>query len=230
MFSIVKRIIYQPALETINENEIVNEYKFSRQRDNIKNGIEKVNNFKYSDSSIECSSVCNKKCSKSNNKKMNKFYFLSLLKEEGDLNWSIHGLWPQYDISTYPTFCKKVVFDENKLKPIIDDLNKYWTSNCEKNDKFWEHEWKKHGSCVFTDIDELEYFKTTIKLYKEALKLKLPYKYYNKAHKQCLIPVTMGLELLDVELLDIKIQQHNLRTESKRTESNKKIRDSLKIN
>ena len=219
MYSSLKYIFHNSSLETINENKIVNDFSFSNIKKNIVKDLNKLSN---------TTKLSDKSNNKSNNKS-NKFYFLSLLKENGELNWSIHGLWPQYTISTYPTFCKAVTFDINKLKPILDDLNKYWKSNCDKNDKFWEHEWKKHGSCVFSDIDELEYFKQTISLYKQAIEYKLPFKYYNKKHKQCLIPVTTNFELIDVELTHMELMNGEMDDYIFKQEYDKKI-DELKIN
>ena len=63
------------------------------------------------------------------------FYYLSLINSNG--SWHIHGLWPQYSTNSYPTFCKQVNFDVNKLTPIISDLNLYWYSDEEKNNDFW---------------------------------------------------------------------------------------------
>ena len=54
-------------------------------------------------------------------KETTKFYYLSLIKE-GNNEWSIHGLWPQYSKNQYPTFCKKVSFDINKLETILPEL------------------------------------------------------------------------------------------------------------
>ena len=42
-----------------------------------------------------------------NLKKDERFYYLSLIKEQN--GWSIHGLWPQYSKNKYPSFCKKVI-------------------------------------------------------------------------------------------------------------------------
>ena len=57
----------------------------------------------------------------------NNFYYLSLIKEEN--GYSIHGFWPQYSENSYPTFCKKVTFDVQKLTDILPELEKYWYSN-----------------------------------------------------------------------------------------------------
>lgn len=125
-------------------------------------------------------------------KSNNKFYYLSLIHSNN--TWHIHGLWPQYDKTCYPTYCKPVTFDINKLDPIIKNLNIYWYSNNDKNELFWKHEYEKHGSCIFTDIDEFEYFNTTLKLYLDALQKKLPEKF--KKGNKALIPVNLKFEFI----------------------------------
>lgn len=97
-------------------------------------------------------------------KENDKFYYLSLI-YDNDRGWSIHGLWPQYSKKSYPTYCKVVDFDINKLQPIIEDLHKHWYSSIEKDDEFWKHEWIKHGSCMFCECDELNYFRRALELY-----------------------------------------------------------------
>ena len=123
------------------------------------------------------------------------FYYLSLLKEDDD-SWSIHGFWPQYSTTSYPTYCRQVDFDITKLSKIIDKLNGIWYSTKEKNNLFWEHEWKKHGSCMFNKCDELSYFTTTLELYYKAIEKDLPEKYYNSLSKKCLIPVNLNFEFI----------------------------------
>ena len=123
----------------------------------------------------------------------NKFYYLSLIKEQNN-RFSIHGLWPQYSLNSYPTFCKEVTFDINKLNPILPQLNELWYSNKNNNSDFWKHEYEKHGSCVFTPLTEVEYFEKTINLYNEAIKLELPEKFYDENTKKCLIPLDLDFE------------------------------------
>ena len=125
----------------------------------------------------------------------NKFYYLSLIKEKD--SYSIHGLWPQYDKGNYPTYCRKVNFSINKLTPIINELNMYWNSYKENNDDFWKHEYEKHGSCMFKQMDEFTYFNTTLKLYKEAIALDIADMYYNEEKDLCLIPVGLELKIID---------------------------------
>lgn len=100
--------------------------------------------------------------------KPNKFYYLSLIKDDND-NYTIHGLWPQYSLNSYPSYCRVVKFELKKITPIIDKLNEYWYSNTGKNVDFWKHEYEKHGSCMFNHMDEFNYFNKSIELYEYAL-------------------------------------------------------------
>ncbi|XP_050524773.1 uncharacterized protein LOC126896220 isoform X2 [Daktulosphaira vitifoliae] len=91
--------------------------------------------------------------------------------------WTIHGIWPTKLGTIGPGFCNKtMVFDENALYGIKDDLNKYWTDielpqlnvtmdktntinitnvtmntnniTVTKKESIWQHEWEKHGTCA----------------------------------------------------------------------------------
>ena len=125
-----------------------------------------------------------------------KFYYLSLKKDSSkNNNWSIHGLWPQYSDNEYPTYCKKVDFDISKLEPILPDLNNYWYSNKDKNEVFWKHEWQKHGSCVFKEMDELEYFKTTLSLFIDAVETN-SIEENKKNENQALIPISLDFKII----------------------------------
>jgi ribonuclease I len=128
-----------------------------------------------------------------------RFYYLSLLKnaEYDELEFSIHGLWPQNSKTSFPSYCKKVVFSIEKLVPILPDLKKYWYSDREKNVDFWKHEYVKHGSCVFTPMNEYQYFKKALDLYHKAIKLNLPEKYASTDSYNVLIPVSLDFEFFE---------------------------------
>ena len=127
-------------------------------------------------------------------KKNEKFYYLSLIKEEN--GWSIHGLWPQYSENKYPSFCKKIDFNIETLNPILKELNENWYSNIDKNEDFWKHEWEKHGSCVFSEINEYEYFNKTLDLFKTAIQTGLPEEFYDKKDNKCLIPLSLDFKFI----------------------------------
>ena len=140
--------------------------------------------------------------------KSNSFYYLSLFNESKDINnpkFSIHGLWPQYNKTTYPSYCRDIIFNVDELKPIISDLNTYWYSNMEKNQDFWEHEYKKHGSCMFTKMTELQYFQKALDLYYQAKSQGLPVKFYNSDTHKCLIPVSLEFEFIKPDDVTVSI-------------------------
>ena len=126
----------------------------------------------------------------------NKFYYLSLI-NEGNNQWSIHGMWPQYSKNQYPSFCKKVSFDINKLETILPELEEKWYSykKTEKDDEeFWKHEWVKHGSCMFVEMDEFGYFSKTLELFNTAIQIDIPREFYDEETKKCLIPITLDFK------------------------------------
>eukprot|EP00238_Polyblepharides_amylifera_P012397 CAMPEP_0196580862 /NCGR_PEP_ID=MMETSP1081-20130531/31081_1 /TAXON_ID=36882 /ORGANISM="Pyramimonas amylifera, Strain CCMP720" /LENGTH=277 /DNA_ID=CAMNT_0041900875 /DNA_START=139 /DNA_END=972 /DNA_ORIENTATION=- len=86
------------------------------------------------------------------------------------MGWTIHGLWPNREDGSYPSYCKsKIPFKFSKLARVEEELNMYWT-NCFKDteeDHLWEHEYLKHGTCALQAegiSDELDYFTVGLKL------------------------------------------------------------------
>ncbi|KAL8261944.1 hypothetical protein R6Q59_025993 [Mikania micrantha] len=88
--------------------------------------------------------------------------------------FTIHGLWPDYNDGSWPSCCSGPAFDETEISTLLDVLDKYWpTLSCSKsstchNSKglFWAHEWEKHGTCSSSVTgDEYNYFITTLNLF-----------------------------------------------------------------
>ncbi|XP_078434468.1 ribonuclease 2 [Wolffia australiana] len=88
--------------------------------------------------------------------------------------FTIHGLWPNYNDGTWPACCNNVFYDPKKISPLIGKLSKYWpTLSCSPSSTchggkglFWAHEWEKHGTCSSPVLqDEYSYFSTTLDLY-----------------------------------------------------------------
>ena len=135
------------------------------------------------------------------NQNQNNFYYLSLLKNDKNIyGFSIHGLWSQYGNGGYPTFCKDIPFDITKLKSIEKDLITFWElpNDTDKlEEQFWKHEWLKHGTCMFTEMNELEYFKKTLELYHKIHNLKLDIEKYKKGENY-MIPFDLNFNLIRV--------------------------------
>jgi len=91
------------------------------------------------------------------------FYYLALFFLNDQ--YTIHGLWPQYNKSSYPQYCRKVDFSIQQIIPLLHQLRDSWPSYDEDNVALWEHEWKKHGSCILPPVDERTYFQLALGLY-----------------------------------------------------------------
>ncbi|XP_039123094.1 ribonuclease 2 [Dioscorea cayenensis subsp. rotundata] len=88
--------------------------------------------------------------------------------------FTIHGLWPDYDDGTWPACCSSSEFDVKKISSLIPTLEKYWPSlSCSSaslchggKGLFWGHEYEKHGTCSYPVIqDEYSYFSKALDLY-----------------------------------------------------------------
>lgn len=132
--------------------------------------------------------------------KSENFYYLALLKNANIVyGISIHGLWPNYANGSYPSFCKNVEFDFDKLSPIIKELRDYWNlpGDIGKDEiSFWQHEWHKHGSCMFIELTELEYFKKVLELYFYIMENGIDIEKYRKG-KNYMIPFDLDFKLIE---------------------------------
>ena len=98
-----------------------------------------------------------------------RFYYLSLKRDNNTKQWSIHGLWPQYSKTEHPTYFHNIHFDIDKLEPIITDLQTFWYDNESNSKEFWQQQWIQHGTFMFTDCNEYDYFKQALSSYVEVL-------------------------------------------------------------
>ncbi|CAN8324237.1 unnamed protein product [Cochlearia groenlandica] len=77
--------------------------------------------------------------------------------------FTIHGLWPDYNDGSWPSCCYRSDFNEKEISTLMDGLEKYWPSlSCGSPSSCHE----KHGTCsspVFRD--EYSYFIATLNLY-----------------------------------------------------------------
>jgi ribonuclease T2 len=83
--------------------------------------------------------------------------------------YTIHGLWPDPESSC--TSCTTEPFSENNISDAtLQDMATYWP-NCLSggNDKFWSHEWSKHGTC--SGLSQEDFFSTAISLFNQYINL-----------------------------------------------------------
>ncbi|XP_062081460.1 ribonuclease 2-like [Humulus lupulus] len=88
--------------------------------------------------------------------------------------FTIHGLWPDYNDGSWPSCCTNKRFNEKEISTLLGDLEKYWPSlSCGSpstchggKGSFWGHEWEKHGTCSAPVTgDEYNYFSTVLNIY-----------------------------------------------------------------
>ncbi|KFK35302.1 hypothetical protein AALP_AA5G267000 [Arabis alpina] len=66
--------------------------------------------------------------------------------------FTIHGLWPDYNDGSWPSCCYRSDFKEEEIATLNDGLEKYWPSlSCGSpstchggKGSFWGHEWGNH--------------------------------------------------------------------------------------
>jgi ribonuclease T2 len=83
-------------------------------------------------------------------------------------HFTMHGLWPQYTTTGYPSSCTTEKFDPAVTDAIgMDTMIQYWPNVKEAEgsanyDDFWDHEWSKHGTC--SGLTQTNYFQDSLNL------------------------------------------------------------------
>lgn len=97
-------------------------------------------------------------------------YYVIAVQNWCNTTYGIHGLWPQYDNNTYPSYCNSDVYRDVTGK-LLEDMTTNWNVDCAEpvvsDQYFWSHEWSKHGSCVNvqTGMNETTYFFKALELF-----------------------------------------------------------------
>ncbi|CAH8391547.1 unnamed protein product [Eruca vesicaria subsp. sativa] len=83
-------------------------------------------------------------------------------------DFGIHGLWPYYVDGLYPSHCSPdSKFNQSQISDLVSSLKTKWpTLSCPSNEgfKLWEQEWKEHGTCSESVMNQHDYFEKTLKL------------------------------------------------------------------
>jgi ribonuclease I len=128
-----------------------------------------------------------------------KYDDLALKKCEHSISspWTVHGWWPEYSHNKWPQFCdpkRYSEFSEEVIKPIRQKLDLYWSS-CPGYPpalNLWEHEWKKHGTCIIPQVSVVDYFNHTINAFLQSDKNNY-YDCCDSLKTQCMIPFAMPI-------------------------------------
>ncbi|XAR65197.1 Ribonuclease T(2) [Bertholletia excelsa] len=83
-------------------------------------------------------------------------------------DFTIHGLWPNYNNGSYPFKCDPdSTFDESKIWDLRNRLESEWPSLAcpsPNGSQFWAHEWAKHGTCAESVLNQHDYFAAALNL------------------------------------------------------------------
>lgn len=121
------------------------------------------------------------------NKPIIEFYDLTYKVCNNSDEWTIHGLWQEYNSSSWPQYCNSSTFSYNQIAQYQPTLSDRWTgctNSLNNNIQFWSHEWYRHGSC--TGLSQSRYFNTTLQLDQANLVSDIFSKYCNSS-AQCVI-------------------------------------------
>ncbi|CAL9049687.1 unnamed protein product [Musa acuminata subsp. burmannicoides] len=92
-------------------------------------------------------------------------------------DFGIHGLWPNYNDGSYPSNCDSDwPYDASEMSDLMGMMQMNWpTLACPSGDgsSFWSHEWRKHGTCSESLLDQRSYFQAALYLKKQVDLLKV---------------------------------------------------------
>ncbi|KAJ7766628.1 ribonuclease T2-like protein, partial [Mycena metata] len=100
-------------------------------------------------------------------------------------SWTIHGLWPdkcdlEFSENCDPSRAYKNIaslLSKNGATDTLNYMQTYWVDINGKDETFWEHEWKTHGTCMSTlepaclpagsakGTEAVAFFNTVVKLF-----------------------------------------------------------------
>lgn len=138
----------------------------------------------------------------SNNNNNTNYYDFALIwnpinNNKYNTNYTIHGLWPQYNSKSYPSYCdgySNNTFELSNISGLVPTMNIIWVSTEEKNEDFWSHEWNKHGTCNWNNWTIQQYFSNTILTY--MYHLEDLDKLCDEPEKDCIVKLDKNLHLL----------------------------------
>ncbi len=98
-----------------------------------------------------------------------KYYMLALQNwcEEPKTLYKIHGLWPQYNATSWPENCDGTPYMDITNRTLLNEMYNYWDNCNNPVSSLWEHEYTKHLTCMieqYPEYDEYSAFQKVIDL------------------------------------------------------------------
>jgi len=82
-------------------------------------------------------------------------------------SFTLHGIWPTLNDSSYPSSCTDQAFDEKDIESILQPLREaWWDFSGADSTELWSHEWSKHGTCSLNLLPtQYDFFDKAIQLH-----------------------------------------------------------------
>jgi ribonuclease I len=74
------------------------------------------------------------------------YYMLAM--QDWCQGYQIHGLWPQYNATSWPENCGGPAYEEITNQTLLEEMNAEWANCNQPPSSLWSHEWNKHMTCI----------------------------------------------------------------------------------
>ncbi len=75
-------------------------------------------------------------------------YYMLALQDWCETSYDIHGLWPQYNATSWPEYCEAPAYKEITNATLLAEMNAEWANCSNPPASLWEHEYTRHLSCI----------------------------------------------------------------------------------
>lgn len=76
------------------------------------------------------------------------YYMLAMQDWCSGTVYQIHGLWPQYNATSWPENCGGPAYQEITNQTLLAEMNAEWSNCNQPPSSLWSHEWSKHMTCI----------------------------------------------------------------------------------
>lgn len=75
-------------------------------------------------------------------------YYMLAMQDWCEPGYQIHGLWPQYNATSWPENCGLPAYEEITNETLLVQMNSEWANCGQPQSSLWSHEWNKHMTCI----------------------------------------------------------------------------------
>ncbi len=130
------------------------------------------------------------------------YYMLALQNwcESPKTLYKIHGLWPQYNATSWPENCNGVPYEEITNKTLLNEMYNYWDNCNDPVSSLWEHEYTKHLTCMiqqYPEYNEYSAFQKVIDLMEELENENLIGDYCKNGESDCYVCYNLEFERIE---------------------------------